>query len=166
LILSLFFVFGDGQQWEHTGGMFYRWILISALALSQNGQLTSAPAHPDSSVSKTDKQFVQDLRDKNIEDVLTLYSADAVFVNPDGSQVNASGLRGLYEKVTQTFDSDLHLKPINIFRHGETAVEKGTYTETLGHRDTGKIDRIQGTYVFEFKRERDGRWLYTRMNWH
>jgi ketosteroid isomerase-like protein len=113
-----------------------------------------------------DDRFVRDLHDKNIDDVLTLYTPDAVFVNPDGTQATGPGLRKLYEQVTAAFDSDLHLHDARIKRHGDTTVEDGTYTETLGHRDTGKVDNVHGTYRFTFRREADGRWLYTPMEWH
>ena len=138
-------------------------MLLLASILSQAPSPTPSVA---SGVAAADERFVRDLHDKNIDDVLTLYTADAVFVNPDGHEIPASGLRKLYEQVTAALDSDLHLSTVRIKRHGRTAVETGTYTETLGHRDTGKIDNIQGTFRFTFRREQDGRWRYTRMEWH
>jgi len=117
-------------------------------------------------VASLDERFVRDLHQKKIDDVLTLCTPDAVFVNPDGSQATGAGLRKLYEQVTAAFDSDLHLSPMSIQRHGKTATESGTYTETLGHRDTGRIDHVPGTYCFAMRRDSDGRWRYTRMEWH
>ncbi len=117
-------------------------------------------------VASTDQRFVRDLHDKDIDDVLTLYTPDAVFVNPDGTQATGAGLRALYELVAKTFDSDLHLHPGRVRIHGKLAVEDGSYTEALGHRDTGKVDNVHGTYRFELRREADGRWRYTRMEWH
>ena len=113
-----------------------------------------------------DEHFARDLHDKKIDDVLTLYTADAVFVNPDGSEKTGPGLRKLYEQVAAAFDSDLHLKPLHFKRHGKTAEEDGTYEETLGHRDTGKIDQVHGTFRFAMRRDADGQWRYTRMEWH
>lgn len=113
-----------------------------------------------------DERFVRDLHDKNIDDVLALYAPDAVFVNPDGTEATGPGLRKLYEQVAAAFDSDLHLTSLSIQVDGDTAVEDGTYTETLGHRDTGMIDHVHGKYRFAFRRITDGRWLYTRMEWH
>lgn len=112
-----------------------------------------------------DKRFVRDLHDKKIEDVLTIYTADAVFVNPDGKEISGAGLRKLYEEVTKAFDSDLHLKRLKVEQEGETAVETGSYTETLRHRDTGKVDHVHGSYRFALRREPDGEWRYTRMEW-
>jgi ketosteroid isomerase-like protein len=113
-----------------------------------------------------DARFVRDLHDKKMDDVLTLYTADAVFVNPDGSTATGPGMRKLYEQVFAAFDSDLHLKPAHFGRHGDTGVEDGTYEEALGHRDTGKVDQIHGTFRFSMRRDSDGQWRYTRMEWH
>src|SRR5579859_103050 len=125
-----------------------------------------ARPHPEPFAVALDKRFVRDLHDKKIDDVLTLYTPDAVFVNPDGSEAKGPGLRKLYEQVTTSFDSDLHLKPAHFERNGEAAEENGSYEETLRHRDSGKIDHIHGTFRFGMRREADGRWRYTRMEWH
>ena len=114
-----------------------------------------------------DARFVQDLHEKNVDDVLTLYTADAVFVNPDGSMAHSGPeLRKLYERVTAALDSDLHLHPETVQQMGGSVEESGSYTETLRHRDTGKVDEVKGTYLFVGKREADGQYRYTRMEWH
>lgn len=113
-----------------------------------------------------DARFVLDLHDKKIDDVLTLYAPDAVFVNPDGTEATGPGLRKLYEQVASAFNSDLHLKQTSLKRSINTLIEDGTYTEDLGHRDTGKVDHLSGTYRFTFHRDADGQWRYSRMEWH
>jgi hypothetical protein len=89
-----------------------------------------------------------------------------VFVNPDGSEHTGPALRKLYEQVTAAFDSDLHLKCVGVKRNLNTLIEDGTYTEKLGHRDSGKIDRVHGTYRFTVHLDADGKWRYSRMEWH
>lgn len=114
-----------------------------------------------------DERFVRDLHDKNVDDVLTLYTADAVFVNPDGSVAHSGPeLRKLYQQVTSMLDSDLHLHTTMVEQMGTSVQESGSYTETLRHRDTGKVDEVQGKYVFVGRREADGQWRFTRMEWH
>jgi ketosteroid isomerase-like protein len=113
-----------------------------------------------------DGRFVRDLHEKKIDDVLKLYTPDAVFVNPDGTEATGSGLRRLYEQVTKTFDSDLHLNQASLKHNLNTLIEDGTYTETLRHRDTGKIDDVKGTYRFTMHLDADGQWRYSRMEWH
>jgi ketosteroid isomerase-like protein len=117
-------------------------------------------------VAELDARFVSDLHDKKIDDMLKLYTADATFVNPDGTEATGPGLRKLYEQVTTAYDSDLHLKQTGLKRSINTMIEDGTYTEALGHRSTGKIDQISGTYRFTLHRDLDGTWRYSRMEWH
>jgi ketosteroid isomerase-like protein len=113
-----------------------------------------------------DDRFVLDLKEKKIDDVLTLYTPEAVFVNPDGTEATGPGLRKLYEQVSTAYDSDLHLNRVSLKRDLNTMIEDGTYTEELGHRDTGKVDHLTGTYQFTMHQVLDGRWQYSRMVWH
>jgi ketosteroid isomerase-like protein len=136
--------------------------LFLALVLAQAG----ANAQGRLTVALPDDEFVRDLHDKKIDELLALYTPDAVFVNPDGKRIPRAGLRRLYDQVTAALDSDLHLTTVRIRRHGNTAVETGTYTETLGHRDTGQIENVHGAYLFALRRAADGRWRYARMEWH
>jgi ketosteroid isomerase-like protein len=119
-----------------------------------------------SAADALDARFVLDLHDKKIDDVLALYSAGAVFVQPDGHEVSAAGLRTLYQQVTSALDSDLHLKRTSLKRNVNTVIEDGTYTESLRHRDTGKVDDVKGIYRFTMHRDDTGQWRYSRMEWH
>jgi ketosteroid isomerase-like protein len=126
-----------------------------------------------------DDRFVRDLHDKNLADVLTLYTPDAVFVDPDGHRYSGPTLRKLYEQVTASFDSDLHLKRLGLTRTGNLAIEHGAYTETLRARGTSQPvaqasaveqgpaqeQHIHGTYRFTAQLQPDGRWLFTKMEW-
>ncbi len=112
-----------------------------------------------------DERFVGDLHDKNVNDVLTLYTPDAIFIDPDGHRYSGTALRKLYEQVTAAYDSDLHLKMLRLTRSNDIAIEHGTYTETLRDRATGKVEHIHGTYRFTAQVQSDGRWLFTRMVW-
>jgi ketosteroid isomerase-like protein len=138
-------------------------LLVSLLLLFQARAGDSPAVDPTGNL---DARFVLDLHDKKIDDVLTLYAPGAVFVNPDRTQATGPGLRKLYEQVTSSFNSDLHLKQTSLKRSISTLIEDGTYTEDLGHRDTGKVTHLSGTYRFIFHRDPDGQWRYSRMEWH
>jgi ketosteroid isomerase-like protein len=143
--------------------------MLLSIALLLLFQARSGDAQTPSQVPAADAldaRFVSDLHDKKIDDVLTLYASDAVFVNPDGTEATGPGLRKLYEQVTAAFDSDLHLKRGSLKRSVNTLIEDGTYTEELGHRDTGKVDHTHGTYKFTMHRDADGAWRFSRMEWH
>ena len=135
--------------------------LLLLLYLLPMMQYSATPASP-----LPDARFVRDLHDKKVDDVLELYTADAVFVQPDGTEVSGPGLRKLYEQVTTSLDSDLHLHATVLGYAGGKVEESGEYTETLRHRDTGKVDEIKGTYKFAGRMEADGSWRFTRMEWH
>jgi ketosteroid isomerase-like protein len=146
---------------EHTLGMILPFVLAGLLI-----QATAAHQSAADAADSIDARFVLDMHDKKIDDVLTLYAKDAVFLQPDGTEVSGAGLRALYEQVFKAFDSDLHLKRTGLKHDLNTVIEDGTYTETLGHRDTGKLDNVMGTYRFTLHLDPDGQWRYSRMEWH
>ena len=139
-------------------------VLLALLLQARASTATDVP--PQVAVDAIDARFVLDLHDKKMDDMLKLYSKDAVFVQPDGKEIPGTGLRALYVVTMKTFDSDLHLKRLN-FKHSiNTVIEDGTYTEALGHRDTGKTENVHGTYRFTLHQDPDGAWRYSRMEWH
>ena len=138
--------------------MLFLLALLALPSVAQSSVDTQASPLPDA-------RFVRDLREKKIDDVLRLYTADAVFVQPDGTKVGGAALRKLYEQVTGALDSDLHLHAAKVERKGNEAVEAGAYSETLRHRDTGKTEDVHGSYRFAGRRCADGSWRFTRMEW-
>ena len=153
--------FPERPRMEHTLGMIFPLILAGLLF-----QATTAHESVADAADSIDAKFVLDLHDKKIDDVLTLYAKDAVFVQPDGTAVSGAGLRALYEQVANAFDSDLHLKRVSLKHDLNTVIEDGTYTEALGSRDTGKVENVTGTYRFTLHLDADGQWRYSRMEWH
>ena len=117
-------------------------------------------------------RFVEDMRTKNLEDVLALYAPGATFHDPEGHDISsASALRTLYTQVFNTYDSDITLaqpkneiigapRPITAMR------ETGTYRETLRLRTTGVATVVCGTYTFEYAKNTAGvGWLISSMAW-
>ena len=97
-----------------------------------------------------DTRFVDDMRTKNLEDVLSLYTANAVFLDPEGHRfATPAALRSLYVQVFATYDSD--------------------YTEDLRTRATGEVQHLCGGFRFDWVRQPSGtgqaRWLIERMQW-
>jgi ketosteroid isomerase-like protein len=115
------------------------------------------------------RRFVRDMRAKRLEDVLGLYTADAVFLNPDGSSVrDRTGLRKLYVTVFATYDSDLRLAPGKVRPAAARViecVEDGAYEEDLRTRSTGEVHDVSGAYRFTTRRLRGGAWRFSRMEW-
>jgi uncharacterized protein (TIGR02246 family) len=140
-------------------------LLIATLAFAQAAAPSQAPHQPAPVLQ--DDRFVRDLHDKDVEDVLTLYTPNAVFVNPDGK--TSKGLleiRKLYEQVTTTYDSDLHLTTTKLRHTNNAIIEHGRFTETLRIRATGATQQSSGTYVFLHERQPDGTWLIAMQKWN
>ena len=136
-------------------------ILLMVLSLALGGQ----PRRPASNLP--DAQFVSDLHDKKIDEALMLFTADAVFVEADGTEIhNGPALRALFEHVAMEFDSSLVLQPAMVEQMSRSIKESGDYKEGLRHRDTGKLDILHGKYVFVGRMDAGGQWRYTRMEWH
>lgn len=140
-----------------------RFIVLLAFALFLVPAATSQkrPLPPIQS-----ERFARYLHDKNIEDVLSLYTPDAVFTDPDGKTFKGiDEIRKLYEQVTSTYDSDLHLHLTSFEQTHSFGIEHGTYTETLRNRVTGETREVSGTHVFLHERQMDKTWLIAHQKW-
>jgi len=140
-------------------------ILAAALLLQQ----PAPPPRPPRPNIPT-QRFIDDMRSKNLEDVLALYTPDAVFTDPEGHTfATPAALRQLYIQVFATYDSDLQLTSasLSISRDNKTgtAVDTGSYTEALTVRATGAVLHPHGTYRFVWSLQPDGKWLISRMEW-
>ena len=104
--------------------------------------------------------WVQDLRTKQIEPILKLYAADAVFLQPTGERVTGSAvLRTLFQSIMATFDSDLTLSSQTIDASGNLAFDSGDFQETLTTIATGAKINATGSYIIIYKRQPNGSWL-------
>jgi ketosteroid isomerase-like protein len=141
-----------------------RFLLIALLALIP----ATAPAQtgPEKMPPIQSERFARDLHDKKIEDIISLYTPDAEFIDPDGKTYKGlEQIRLMYEHITLTYDSDLHLKAVSFQQTHAFGIEHGTYTETLHNRRTGVTQHIAGTYVFLHERQLNGDWLIARQKW-
>jgi len=118
------------------------------------------------------QRWIQDMQTKNLGDVLTLYTRDAVFVDPDGHQfATPEALRKLYTQVFATYDSDLTRGKGTIAVQdnpqvaGAIAVESAEYSEDLRTRATNTTAHLCGEYRFTYILQQDGQWLISRMEW-
>ncbi|HEX4067277.1 MAG TPA: nuclear transport factor 2 family protein [Acidobacteriaceae bacterium] len=111
------------------------------------------------------REWAQDLKEKKIDAAVALYSADATFIDPDGSRAHGTGpIRQLFEAAAQTYDSDLTFQSRRVDDSGELAVDSGTYTEMLVVRATGKQQESDGSYLMVYRRE-GGAWKIVEQVW-
>ena len=146
-------------------------ILLGSLYLTGEtpGRQSSPPQScPVSPASLPTERFLDDMRTKNIRDVLALYTPNAVFIEPSGKRYRGSGaLRALYRRVFATFDSDMVMKArkFSSGKNPKICIESGTYDEDLRLRSSGSVHRYVGSYRFTYELQTTGQWLLSRQEW-
>jgi len=146
-------------------------LLAAAILLQQPVRTPAAPAAVMMPPLPT-QRFVDDMRDKKLEDILALFMPHAAFIDPTGkSFATADARRTLFAQAFATYDSDLSLHDTggalggDPTQAGTLAIETGDYSETLRTRATGISQQMCGGYSFFWERQPDGAWLLTRMQW-
>jgi ketosteroid isomerase-like protein len=113
------------------------------------------------------ERLSNDMRTKNIADVMTLYDDRAAFVDPDGTQYRGrAALYSLYERVFATLDTNI----VMVGREwrstaARACIENGQYKEDLRVRPTGTTHHYEGNYSITYKRQSDGVWRISRQEW-
>jgi ketosteroid isomerase-like protein len=112
------------------------------------------------------------MRTKNLDDVLTMYTPDAVFTDPEGHTFQSTeALRALYEQVFATYDADLDLTRVSLkvkgdgVSAGSTAVESDDYHENLRTRKTDLLAEHCGNVLSTWIKQDDDRWIMSRQAW-
>ena len=112
------------------------------------------------------EQWAQNLREKKIEASVAEYTADAEFIQPDGSRVHGTdALHKLYETITATFNSDLVFDSQRVELSSDLAYDSGTFRELLTLRPTGKRLFATGSYLTIYHRDPTGQWLIAQQVW-
>jgi ketosteroid isomerase-like protein len=142
-------------------------LLMSAAILAAG--FSGRVAAQDSTVvtlGKLREAWVGDLRAKRLEPILKSYTADAAFLQPSGERITgAPALRGLFQMIMSTFDSDLTLHSRNLEASGELAYDSGDFEEALTVIATGAKINSKGSYIIIYKRQANGSWLIVQQVW-
>ncbi len=111
-------------------------------------------------------RFVRDLREKNIDDLLHLYTPRATFVDPDGHEfLGYDQLRRRFQQMSPASDRALHLETTSIKRTYTAVIEHGRFTETVRNPTTGATKEFRGSYVFLHEKQPNGDWLIAHQRW-
>src|SRR5579875_1786991 len=154
-------------------------LLVSiAFALSSGAQgAMQGPAHSPktalasgcNAAQSVADRFVRDMKAKRLDDVLFLYTEDAVFSQPDGTRVvGRDALRKMYMTTFATYDSELSL---GIPQRGlpssdpTVCVQTGQYHEDLRLRKNGTTMKIHGRYQISYRNTGNNHCLITDMRW-
>jgi len=133
---------------------------------------TAPPPRPPIEVPPTLRaRWADDMKRKDLEDILTLYAPGAEFVDERGKSYTDASLADLYRSVFATTDAEeIQLAQPSHHEEGEPRhitkiFEDGTYEETLRDRATGSRSRLCGSYSITYTKNPAGGWLIARMAW-
>jgi uncharacterized protein (TIGR02246 family) len=117
-------------------------------------------------LAKLREQWVRELHDKQLDQIIALYAPDAAFLSPTGGRFTGQGaIRGLFKTIMDTVTSNLTLHSMVTESSGDLAYDSGDYTETLVPTKGGPDQHYQGDYLMVFKRQKDGKWLIVQHVW-
>jgi uncharacterized protein (TIGR02246 family) len=117
-------------------------------------------------LAKLREQWVRELHDKQLDQVIAFYAPDAAFLSPSGGRFTGqAAIRGLFKNVMDTVTSDVTLHSIATENSGDLAYDSGDYSETLVPVKGGPNQHFQGDYLIVFKRQQDGKWLIVQHVW-
>jgi ketosteroid isomerase-like protein len=145
-------------------------VFVFALILAPIDFHAATAAGPEAStlatLTKIREAWVQDLRTKQLERILTFYAPNAAFLQPNGERITGSAaLRTLFQNIMATFNSDLTLSSNNLDTSGDLAYDSGDFEETLTNIASGAKISSKGSYVIIYKRQANGSWLIVQHVW-
>jgi ketosteroid isomerase-like protein len=144
--------------------------LVASSAILVPASLTAAIGPPQApgprSPGELRDEWVNDLRSKQLDHILTLYAPNAVFLQPSGARVSGqAALRDLFKNVMGSFDSELTLHVVNTGASGNLVYEDGNYEETLVPLAGGPKIQMHATYLTVYRRQGDGTWRIVEHMW-
>ncbi len=127
-------------------------------------------AQPDEgskkSIEASRESWGRYLHDKQLDAAMSLYTNDAVFFDPEGTQVRGkASIQKLFSTVMKTFTSEIHFTSIALEVSGDLAYDSGEYHEDLVATAGGARRKIRGTYLTVLKHGPDGKWRIVQQMW-
>lgn len=138
-------------------------ILLMAMAVATPNQQSSSV---QDGIAKIRLGWARNLHEKHLDQLVMLYTSDAVFLSSDVGRVSGrEAIRGLCKNVMSAFTSDLVFHSIRTESSGDLAYDSGEFSETLVKLADGSKTEDHGNYLMVFKRQPDGNWLITQQMW-
>jgi ketosteroid isomerase-like protein len=92
--------------------------------------------------SELREQWVQELRSKQLDQILKQYAPDAVFLPPSTRIAGQAAIREHFKMIMATFNSDLSLHSLDAQQSGDLAYDSGDYQETPDPESTTTISPL------------------------
>jgi uncharacterized protein (TIGR02246 family) len=95
----------------------------------------------------------------NVQDLVALYTADAVVMPPDMPMAKGkAAIEAFHKKNFETGTlSNVRITPMHLDVTGDTAIEVGTYRQTITPKGAQAINDA-GKYIVVLKKQTDGSW--------
>jgi ketosteroid isomerase-like protein len=116
-------------------------------------------------IARLREQWVKELHDKQLDEIIAHYAPDAAFLSPAGRFTGPAAIRGLFKNVMDTVTSELRMHSLVTESSGDLAYDSGSYSETLVPVKGGPDQQFQGDYLTVFRRQKDGKWLIIQQVW-
>src|SRR5437763_6506418 len=121
----------------------FLWLAEAAAAASREADV----------VAKTRDSWLRGFKSEEVSIALSYYAPDAVFLQPTGERIEGvEAIRALYQKVVETFDTDLTQTSRSLDVSGALAFDSGEYEETLTNRAAGEKQHFRGQYLMVFRK--------------
>lgn len=145
--------------------MFYRFLIIVVLSAGFLG-FAAKPDRDTDAIAKIRTEWAANLHAKQLDRIMGLYAADAIFLQPNGERITGQpAIRELTQRVMAKFTSDITLHSVLCEHSGNLAYDSGDFSENLTVAADGSVIHGQGSYLMIFKRQKDGRWLIAEQVW-
>lgn len=117
-------------------------------------------------LSRVCGQWAEYWRLKQLDQIVSLYAPDAVFLTGTGDRINGrKAIRSVFEKAMAAHTSDLTPRSLVTEVSGNLAYDSGEYSETVTPASGVARTELKGNYVIVFKRQRNGKWLIIEHVW-
>ena len=117
-------------------------------------------------LSRVCGQWAEYWRQKQLDNVVALYSPDAVFLTGTGDRFSGrDAIRAVFKTAMEGHTSDLTPRSLVTEVSGNLAYDSGDYLETIIPASGVAKTELKGNYVIVFKRQPNGAWLIIEHVW-
>lgn len=139
---------------------------VRPLPAGRSGLPAQAAGLAAGPVARVRVEWARFLNAKQIDPLMSLYAANAVFLPSGGARINgAPALRAMTQKIWNTLTPQISMHGVTTKIACDMAYDEGDFQETLTSVSSGAKQHTQGQYLMILKRDIHGRWLIVEQVW-
>lgn len=139
-------------------GLLAACLIVSASASGPAQKPASLTAVAEIEAVKV--QLANALHAKQLDEIPLLYAPDGSFLTRTTGRVTGRpAIRELFEKVLNSYSSNITLKSLRVEHSDDLAYDSGDFEETVTSISNGKQYQVKGNYLMVFRRGPGGTWL-------